>query len=291
MKNAINTEICTKDKLCYEVCPVKIIDINSEGNLFFIPEKIDLCFECGQCMAICTTKAVSINGIEYGKEIIDLSENKVDYNEFIHFLMHRRSVRNFKNEPVPDEVLEKIVDSVSYAPFGASPEKMHVTIVNNRETIEKSLPEIEKFLDNIVKWVENPFMSRMIKFKKGIETFQTIKNHLYPMAKIGHYKLANGDRITRNAPSILIFHAENDAEEHTHNALIYATYVMLSAEAAGYGASMIEIVPSAINRVKKLKEIFKIPDSHEAVMSLIVGKSKYKFRRAVKHSALKVHKI
>ena len=171
------------------------------------------------------------------------------------------------------------------------PEKVNVTIVNNKKTIESALPYIEGFLDNIVKWIENPVASFMIKRKRGQETFNTIKNHLYPIAKLENYKLEFGDRITRNAPAIIIFHADKKAEEHTNNSLIYATYVMLAANSLGLGATMIGIVPAAINKTKEVREIFQIPVENEAVMSVIIGYPKYKYKQAIKRNVQKINWI
>jgi len=44
--------------------------------------------------------------------------------------------------------------------------KINITIVNNRKTIGTALPYISKFLDDIVKWVDDPIASFMIKRKK-----------------------------------------------------------------------------------------------------------------------------
>lgn len=44
---------------------------------------------------------------------------------------------------------------------------------------------------------------------------------------------------------------------------------------------MVEIVPAAINKVPKVKEIFKIPEKNEAVMSIIIGYPRYKYKRAI----------
>ncbi len=278
----INQQLCIKCKYCVEVCPVNLIETNKNGEVCFITERTSICIGCGQCMAVCNTKAITANDLSYEKDFIDLQKQEVDYDRFMDLLASRRSVRNFKNKPLPDELINKILDSLSFAPFGASPEKMEITVINNRQTIETALPFIENFLDNIVKWVDNPLMSFMIKKKKGIETFNTIKNHLYPIAKFDNYKLKYGDRITRGAPSIFIFHAPEDAEEHTNNALIYATYTMLTAHSLGLGASMIGIVPAAINKVEKVRAVFKIPPNHDAVMSVIVGYPKIKYLRTIK---------
>lgn len=288
MENFIDRELCKSCKLCVEACPCKVIGMDKNDEVFIIQEREAICINCGQCMAICTTEAIRINNYSYAKDIIKLSENRVNYNDYIDFISNRRSIRNYKGQHVSAGLIDKIIDSVSYAPFGASPEEMHITVVNNRKVIESTLPYISNFLDDIVKLVENPIASFMIKRKEGIETFNTLKNHLYPISKKGNYKLSEGDRITRGAPSIIIFHAKKEAEAHTHNSLIYATYVMMAAQTLGLGSMMNGIVPSAINRVKEVKNIFQIPNSHEAVMSVNIGYPKYKYHKGIKRSSYKV---
>ena len=282
MNNTINLNLCKKCRLCIEVCPCNIIGLNEKDEVSFIRERESICLHCGQCMAVCSSEAITVNGFSYNDDFSDLPLNKINYGNFIDFLANRRSIRNFKDKPVPDDVITKILHSVDYAPYGAEPEKVNITVINNRKTIESALPYISGFLDDIIKWVDNPVASFMIKRKKGKETFNTIKNHLYPISKSGNYKLEFGDRITRGAPALIIFHAEKGAEEHTNNSLIYATYSILAAHALGLGATMIGIVPAAINKVKEVRKIFQIPEENEAVISFILGYPRYKYKRAVK---------
>lgn len=291
MKNAIDQEICSKCKLCIEVCPCNIIGLNENEEVFFIPERVAICLKCGQCMAVCNTKAIHVNDFSYDNELFELPENKVFYEELQNFLANRRSIRNFKDKPVSKEMIQQIIDSIAFAPYGSAPNEVNITVVNNRKTIESALPSISEFLGNIVEWIDNPFTRFMIKRKKGIETFNTIKNHIYPISKLGNYKLEYGDRITRNAPAMLIFHGSKGAEEHTNNSFIDATYAMLSAHALGLGATMIGIVPAAINKIQKVKDIFQIPEDHEAVISIILGYPKYKYMRAVKREKKNIHWI
>ena len=283
MQNSIDQNLCKKCKLCIEVCPCNIISNGTEVH--FIKDKLSICLKCGQCMAICSTEAIHIEGLSYDKDLFDLPESTLNHDEFINFMSNRRSVRNFKDKPVSDEMINKILAAVQYAPNGSHPDKMHITVINDRKLIETQLPAMSKFLDNIVKWIENPFMSRIIKMKKGAETFNTLKNHLYPIAKAGNYKLEYGDRITRGAPAVIIFHADKKAEEHTDNSLVWATYAMLSAHSMGLGATIVSIVPAVINKVKEVREAFKIPEEHEAVVSVIVGYPKYKYKRGIKRTS------
>jgi nitroreductase len=274
-----------------EVCPCKVIGKNDNKEPFFIEERMPICLQCGQCMAVCKTSALKIDGLSYENDFLDLQPNEVAHNSFINFLANRRSIRNFKDKTVSDGLIDQILDSISYAPFGAEPEKMCITVVNDRKRIESSLPHIEKFLDDIVKWIDNPLVSRMIKRRSGPEKFFTVKNHLYPISKLGNYKLEFGDRITRNAPAIIIFHAPKNAASHTENSLIYATYAMLAAHSLGLGATMIGLVPNAINKVKAVRDIYEIPEENEAISSIIVGYPRVKYKRTIKRNEHQVNYI
>ena len=288
MKNKIHQSSCKNCGLCTEVCPNKIIGKNDSVN--FLHGKEHLCLQCGQCMAICPTKSIHIQGLSYN-DFYELDRTKSNYKSFIETLSTRRSVRTFKNKPIPDELIDEIVNSVSYAPFGAAPEKMEISIINNRKTIESALPLISDFLNGIGKLIDNPITSNFLRLLTGKEEFQTVKNHIYPIAKSGIYNLANGDGITRGATTLITIHAPKDAEAHTNNGIIYATYIMLAAHAIGLGATMTECVIAPINRSKKLKQIFQIPVTNEAIMSVVVGYPKYHYKRTIKRNKHKINKV
>ena len=170
MQNHINNKLCSKCRLCIEVCPNKCIAINDEDDVAFIPEREPICLQCGQCMAICKTKAVQIHGISYNEDLFELPDNRVNHEDFMSFLSNRRSVRNFKKGSVPDELIDKIISSIHFAPFGSHPEKVEITVINDRAIIESSLPYISKFMTEIVSFIENPvksfFMKRAVKRAK-----------------------------------------------------------------------------------------------------------------------------
>lgn len=264
-----------------EVCPCNVIGIDDTDEMHFIRSREHICLVCGQCMAVCRSKAVTVSGLSYEKDFAALPVTGPGMKEFTDLISSRRSVRNFKDKTVPEDLVLQILESISYAPNGAAPDKVEITIINNRRKIEEALPPIEHFLDNIVRWMESPLMRFFIKRKSDKETFHTLKNHLYPIAAQGNYKLEFGDRITRHAPALIIFHAERGAEAHTHNSLIYCTYVMLAAHAMGMGTCMIGIVPAAINQVKEVREHFRIPVENEAIIALAIGYPKYKYKRSV----------
>ena len=109
----------------------------------------------------CRTKPIQFEGISNNKNLSDFPESTINPEELINFTAKKSSVRNFKIKPVKNELIKKILEAVHYAPNGSHPDKMNITVVNDRKLIESQLPAMSKFLDDIVKWMENPLMSRI----------------------------------------------------------------------------------------------------------------------------------
>jgi len=62
-----------------------------------------------------------------------------------------------------------------------------ITIVQNKELMERAVRLMSKFYYDLVKWLKNPISRYMIKRNTNQETFNTITHHIFPVAKTGHY--------------------------------------------------------------------------------------------------------
>ncbi|OFX73645.1 MAG: hypothetical protein A2X12_03910 [Bacteroidetes bacterium GWE2_29_8] len=285
----VNPESCSKCGICVDVCPALILEKDNSGKVNFKPDYIHLCLGCGQCMAVCNTKSVFAKGMQYDKDFFEFSET----NDFFSLTEHRRSVRRFKPKPINEEEINKILNAVSQAPHGDSHHHVEVTIINNRDKIMEALPLMSQFYDKLQKWLHNPFMRSIIKFRKGKHTLNTLTNHLLPRIEKGIYKNISYDYdgITRGAHTLLIFHAHKDSEEHIEDSYIFVTYATLAAQALGLGSTIIGLVPAALNKSDELKKMFNIPNDHDSVVSLIVGYPKYKYLRGIKRELKSVNNI
>ncbi|RLD51799.1 MAG: hypothetical protein DRI94_05055 [Bacteroidetes bacterium] len=284
----INYQICQNCRLCVQVCPSKILSVNENKQTYFKEERKHICLECGHCMAVCSTQAITVNSMTYEKDFEQIPENNINYPEFINFLKTRRSVREFKNKPVEKEKLQQIIEAISTAPFGAENDGISISIITEKSVIKKSLPLMSKFYRDLKKWFKNPMIRYIIKKKEGIETFNTIKNHLMPMINLNHYDLSSYNAITRDAPAIIIFHSKPDAEEHTEDAHICNTIAMLTAHSLGLGTTIIGLIGPAVNKFPELKDLFKIPQENKVITSIIIGYPKYKYLYSVKRNRQKV---
>jgi len=48
----IDTSRCTNCNMCITICPSAILAKNEEDEVFFQPERVEICIKCGHCMAM-----------------------------------------------------------------------------------------------------------------------------------------------------------------------------------------------------------------------------------------------
>jgi len=111
---------CKKCHICAAVCPAGIIRAEEEAR--FLADRIPLCIHCGQCMAACPTRSIFIEGLSYERDFFELPQRKESWEEaFYSMVSSRRSIRNFQDRPVPRELLEKVVQAITFAPPDFTP--------------------------------------------------------------------------------------------------------------------------------------------------------------------------
>jgi nitroreductase len=104
-------------------------------------------------------------------------------------------------------------------------------------------------------------------------------------------KAGKYDTITRGAPTMLLFHAHQEAGSHSEDVFIALTYGLLAAHNLGLGACAIGLAPPVVERSPTLREMFQIPPDNEVQGCIIVGYPKYHFKRGIRRKMAGVHWI
>ena len=97
------------------------------------------------------------------------------------------------------------------------------------------------------------------------------------------------DTITRNAPAMIVFHADKDAENHREDIYVALAFGLLAAHSLGLGACAIDLIPPAIERNPELRRMFSIPDGNEVVASVILGFPRYRYQRTIQRELKSIH--
>ncbi len=128
MSHKIDLSHCTGCELCIIICPAAILAKNDAEEVFFQADKVGICIKCGHCMAMCEAAAITIEGLSYETNFRPVPQTNWNHSAFMDFLLARRSVRIFKDKPVPVEVLQKVIDAIATAPFGVNPQNVDAHI-------------------------------------------------------------------------------------------------------------------------------------------------------------------
>jgi nitroreductase/NAD-dependent dihydropyrimidine dehydrogenase PreA subunit len=288
----IQRETCNACGLCAQVCPNQIIKKTDSASLSFRQDRLPLCFRCGQCMAVCPTQSIVVEGLSYARDFFELPQTPCAQS-FFDLIARRRAVRNFEDRPVPRDLLEKIVEAISFAPPGFPPIKTEVVVVQDTAVIRQALPHMIDLYDLLLRAMQHPIKRLFVRHSAGAETFHTLETHLVPLliTRLPELKQGTEDTLTRGAPAMIVFHAHRAAENYKADAYIALTYGFLAAHALGLGGSAMDIIPPAIEKSRELRKLFLIPETNQVVAAMILGYPKYRYQRGIKRSLKSVQWI
>src|SRR3989304_3527361 len=69
----------------------------------------------------------------------------MDYADFLTLVKTRRTIRRFKPDPVPDELVDKIIEAARWAPSGYNMQPWEFVILRDRQIIDKLMRCIDDY--------------------------------------------------------------------------------------------------------------------------------------------------
>ncbi len=244
--------ICCGD--CVDECPHFLFSHQEDGSIGFAdPESI--CMTCGHCIAICPEDAIHHEAIGEVAEIpgIETPGAIVSYEQILSLLRVKRSIRRYKPNSVPDEILDKVITALRYAPSGANVRNWRYKLISDQGTIKELAEAIFQEKKN---WERGA-----IKKAKGIEP------------------------IFYDAPHILIMSSNQDEIGGNHAGIAF-TYGMLAAETLGLGSCWIGYAQDAMENNRQIKKLAGVRGKVWGVMTL--GYPAVTYHRAVPRPPLRV---
>lgn len=130
---SVITDLCRQDGICASICPVHAIKGPKGQTPFMRPDMQDVCIACGQCMAFCPHGAARVDVLDPA-DMQRLDRKKLPDAEAVEMLFKsRRSIRHFKKEPVPKELVQRILDDTRHAPSAKNSRPVRWIVVHDQE--------------------------------------------------------------------------------------------------------------------------------------------------------------
>jgi ferredoxin len=178
----IDNEKCTGCGLCAEVCSDAILELIDGIAVATNKDSVFGCIGCGQCMAICPEGAISVNGRCISPDdIFPLADKpEMSYDQLLKLCHHRRSIRDFKDKPVEQELLDKILQAASTAPMGIPPSDVNVLVFNGKDKVFRFSKDYCEYLESL-KWMVTPLGLIFMRLFYGRENGDMFRDFIKPL--------------------------------------------------------------------------------------------------------------
>ncbi len=251
----IDYEKCSNCKLCVSECYKRYKVDETEDKVYF--EDVDnTCVSCGHCIAVCPSNAILYEnmGEVYEFEGVGKLSTIIPFDSMYKFLRGHRSIRHYKKDPLPPEILKKVIDVMQYAPSGGNLRYEKFVVLSDREKIKKLSDAVMETL------ISDPGMKA--RYEKSFEI------------KKKHYESV----VFFDAPHVIFVYSMLDMMLAGHNIGISVTYGRLAAESLGLGTCWNGMTQIAAEYNPKILEMAGIRGKNYAAFT--IGYPDIKFRRA-----------
>jgi len=208
----------------------------------------------------------------------------MEIEAFERLIKSRRSIRKWKMDEVPDELLKKAVELATWAPNGGNYQGWTFIAVKNREIIRKMADAVQAAADTIASWPEVKSWEEDVKrYQRNASFFRNAPACIGVF--IGEYRSAMDKVLIAREPvdpaANRIMEFRRTAPTAIQSASAAATTMLLAFHQMGLGAVWLA---GPLIAKKEIEAILKVPAEMSLVCLIAVGypdESPQKDRKAV----------
>jgi len=270
---------CTRCGLCFEVCPNSVLALG-EGREIQV-RYAEQCCICGHCVAVCPENALIHKEIPTEK-FEDVSVNQIPPEGMRDLLLSRRSIRVFKEKPVPKKLIEQLIEVGTCAGTSSNGQTENFVVIQDR----KLLSELEKIVIDILwnkgmKYLGSEIGRKLAKTKMGEGMLrQAIPYHYMIKNRRQNNQLAG--MVFRNTPVVIVIHGLRTNFMAHANCSIAARNIEIMAITMGLGTCWVGFLSVAANLAKKkIERYLEIPDDHSIYAAIMVGYPKHEYKKII----------
>jgi nitroreductase/ferredoxin len=254
-------ENCTGCGWCVEECPGMLLRLEGLENRATAIRAWDTrCIHCGHCVAVCPEEAMVLPFLA-PEECVEFERTDLPSVDQVETLLRaRRSVRGYKPKSVPRETLERLLDTVRFAPSAMNIQNVNWTVVEGPE-------KVHHLAGLIIDWMrasleKAPDQARALGIGNLVEAWD-----------LGH------DRVLRNAPSVFIAHSPEGSVRADSDCHIALTYLELAAFGMGLGGCWAGYLHGALSSYPPARDLVALPAGHAVHGAMMIGYPKYRYKR------------
>ncbi len=262
----VNQQSCNRDGLCSAVCPMKIIAFN-DGEY---PDPVDgaeeFCIRCGHCLTVCPTGSLLHAELPLEQCLPIRKGLLLSEEQSRQFLRNRRSIRNYRDQAVPRQTLQKLIETARYAPSGHNTQGTGWLVLDNRE-------ELDHLLDIVANWMRW-MLTNMADLARSLHMDRALE------------RIEEGeDVVLRGAPAVIVAHGSKNDRMASSTCTIALTYLDLAATGMSLGTCWAGYFNAAATTFPPMITALGLPEGRQSFGAMMVGYPQYRYQRLPERKA------
>lgn len=226
------------------------------------------CFQCGHCIAVCPTAAISTDEYDMD-EVKDYNKEEflVEGDHLLNFIKFRRTIRQFKDQDVEDEKLQKIIEAGRFTQTGSNMQDVSFIVVRN------SLEQLKMLTFESLKIIGENMLANL--------TPQTMayKSYAEMWMKMGEEYMENpnkNDKLFFHAPLVIVVTANSEI-----NGGLASSNMELMTNALDLGTFFSGFFVRASRGNDKIKELLGVKEGKQIISCMVIGYPNVTYLRTV----------
>lgn len=255
-------EKCSRCGLCQAVCVGGHLDLD-KGEI-----NEEDCIKCYHCMAVCKKEAI----VDGDRKAYPVDEHRISADSFRNLTYGRKTVRDYQDKGIGDEVIAELADIVRYSPTATNCQEVFITVVRGDKRIKELSDLVMGFYERLISFI-NPVTKIFLSLFMGPDKIDKMRKS---KGFVRRYK--DGQNVLcYNAPAVFLFHSTKNSTMPGTDCDIASTFAMLHAETMGLGTCLNGFITKAMQHDKKIAGKFGIPKGHKVYASFLIGYPKREY--------------
>jgi nitroreductase len=239
-------------------------------------------------MAVCPEGAIQVKGRFLSPDdLFTLRDHpgKTDFGSLLQLLESRRSIREFREQPVPGETIALIISAAQTAPMGIPPSDVNLLVMNGKEKVRQFSRDFCSLLDKN-RWMVSWWFIAVMSLFYDKKTMLFYRKFMRPLFDIYIDSMNSGtDYVTYDAPVAIYFYGSPYCDPA--DTVIAATYAMTAAESLGLGTCMLGAIHPFLQNgsaAGKFRKKYNIRFKSREGLVLILGYPKVKYDKGIRRT-------
>lgn len=256
---------CIRCGECVNDCPVNILVIG-EAAPFVADGRGGDCIGCQHCLAVCPEGAVSVLGLRPTDSLALNNVEPPSFAQIDRLVRGRRSVRRYRDEPIDQAIIEKLLRTAFHAPSGRNDRQVSYSVVGSLEVMQRVREQVYDGLSKLISKQELP---------AGCEFFVDIVNG---------WKMYQADVLFRWAPHLLVACAPDDSPSGEADSIISLSYFEIAAQTQGIGTLWNGLIKMAMRMLPEMRTTLAIPEDNRVAFAMSFGWPAVDYARSVQYA-------